>query len=640
MRFSQFPLVVLLLGCSSAPAAEPERVPPAAEGLLATEKVSGEGVWYDPRLEIFLRAVPRTAVTVWFDEQLLGDGKAYLRRAEEFADWRRSELREAATRTLQALSQKSFAAAEPKLKELQESRDITVLERHWVVNGFSAIATKAAVQALRDVPGVKKVFFVPPRGRLQLPRQVEVDTFPPVENPGKFDPNRYQHPWYARYLQADRVWKEFGITGGGTLNVVHDGNFVFSDNVVRNLYRNSQEVPGNGKDDDGNGLIDDYHGFNFDLNTPQLTMLPVEPTAVNPQAMHGHMCAAIICASGTEKSPFEFGIAPEASWAGVIAGRHLEAAVEWAIGQKADTYSMSFSLPNLFDYRSHWRKVMEQGSLCGIVFVSGSGNFAQTTQVPVQMRTPEDIPNVVFAAAGVQRDFSRTIFSSRGPVLWETEHYQDGRVPKPEVCAFNQGLPQLLLDGTVRGQAISGNSFAGPMFCGSISLLLAADPEVLPWDLREIVTSTATDVAAPGLDDETGHGLINCYLAMKEILRRKAIREGQDPTPFEKREPSDALDIAALQKQLADTRLIVGRIEPNTQAAALGLKQGDIIQSYAGIALQKREDVLAAKEKAEAAKLPEIPVVVVRGDKEFTLKFQPGAIGIVPAVLYTAPVFE
>ena len=64
-------------------------------------------------------------------------------------------------------------------------------------------------------------------------------------------------------MQADKVWKKFQVTGKGTLNVVHDFNFVFSDNVTGNLYRNPGETPGNDKDDDGNGLVDDYHGFDF-----------------------------------------------------------------------------------------------------------------------------------------------------------------------------------------------------------------------------------------------------------------------------------------------------------------------------------------------------------------------------------------
>ena len=290
------------------------------------------------------------------------------------------------------------------------------------------------------------------------------------------------------------------------------------------------------------------------------------------------MCAAVICGRGVPGQQYEFGIAPEARWAGVIGSTRLEQAVQWAAEQGADTYSMSFSVPGLGEYRSHWRKIMEQGSLCGIFFVSGAGNFAQSAQRPVQMRVPEDIPDVVFAAAGVQRDFSRTPFSSQGPVQWATGQYQDGMVQKPEGCAFNMGLPALLRNGEVRPVGLNGNSFAGPMFCGSISLMLSADPDLLPWDLKEFITSTATDVAAEGVDDQTGHGLINCYRAVREVLRRRAIREGENPAPYSGREAGDEIDVAATQKRLASRQIVITRVVAGSQADRLGLKVNDVLQ--------------------------------------------------------------
>lgn len=164
---------------------------------------------------------------------------------------------------------------------------------------------------------------------------------------------------------------------------------------------------------------------------------------------------------------------------------------------------------------------MEQGAFCGIHFVSGAGNFAQSESVPVQMRVPEDIPHAVFAAAGVQRDLSRTSFSSQGPVDWNTEHYQDGRVDKPEVCAFNYKVPGLSPKGGQPTRTVNGNSFAGPMYCGTIALILSANPELKPWEVRQIITETATDVAEEGYDHQTGHGLINAYEAVKHAMRKR-----------------------------------------------------------------------------------------------------------------------
>ena len=642
LSFSCLLVVACLLAVSEVLSADeppPPRVRPLAAGLLATEKLAGKGIWIDPAFKTRFKQVRRSRVTVWFDDQLLGDGKAYLRRAGEFAGRKRGELRDAARKTLQAIHTRSWKRARARIDQLVEEGKISQVETHWIVNGFSCLTVREHLESLRSVPGVKKIFARPKGQPNRPPPQADVPAFASRRRP-PFDPQGFKHPWYVRSLQAERVWKEFGVTGGGTLNVVHDFTFVFSDNLTGNLYRNSGEIPGNGVDDDNNGFIDDYHGYNFDGDTALLTNVPVPLKSASPRGMHGFMCAAIICGRGVPGKEYEFGIAPEARWAGVIGARRLEKSVQWAIEQGADTYSMSFSIPSLQQYRSHWRKIMEQGSLCGLFFVSGAGNYAQTEQVPVQMRIPEDIPEVVFAAAGVQRDFSRTPFSSQGPVKWETEHYRDGLVQKPEVCAFNMGLPLLQRDGSVRPVGLNGNSFAGPMFCGSIALMLSADPDLLPWDLKAIITETATDVAARGVDAQTGHGLINCYRAVREVLRLRALREGRDPAAYSGREPGDELDLAMIKERLSKYQIKIARVVPGSQAAKIGIQVKDVVLSYNGQSITTPTGLVKAVAAASQRDAEKITLVIERRGNRMKFNLKPGPLGVQVAARFSAPVFQ
>ena len=638
-------VLCLLSGCWPAAdilAADPvvvQRLPALADGLLATEKLVGDGIWVDPAFEARFRQMRRVKVSVWFEEQLLGDGQAYRRRAEEFADRKRSELRIAAMQTLKAIHARSWKHARSQIKKLVKDKKISAVEPYWIVNGFTCTTTEDELESLKSIPGVKMIFSRPRRPVNRPPLAARPPSFPASDHEA-FDPQRYKHPWYIRSLQADRVWREFQLAGQGTLNVFHDFNFVFSDNLTGNLYRNPDEIPANGKDDDRNGYIDDYHGFNFDANTAVLTQNEAPTDTFTPQLMHGFMCAAIVCGRGVPGKEYEFGIAPLARWAGVIGSSHLEQTVQWAVEQGADTYSMSFSIPGLGEYRSHWRKIMEQGSLCGIFFVSGAGNFAQSAQLPVQMRVPEDIPDVVFAAAGVQRNFARTPFSSQGPVKWETAHYQDGMVRKPEVCAFNMGLPALLRNGEVRPVGLNGNSFAGPMFCGAISLMLSADPDLLPWDLKVIITQTATDVAAEGIDDQTGHGLINCYRAVKEVLRRKALREGRDPAAYSGREPGDEIDIAAIKTQLGSFQIEIARVIPGSQAATVGLRVKDVVVSYNGTPITTPTALRTAVAAAIRDKVDKAALVVERAGEKKEFSVKPGQLGVSVAARFSAPVFK
>ncbi len=489
---------------------------------IPMESLPGSEVWISP----YPKGNPEhnipMRVTIWFDKQLLGDSRGYQRRAQEFAKSRRTELRSAVIKALKDQNKLSLEKAQPALEKLQKEKLIHAIDSHWIVNGFTCITKEEGLQELKKIPGVRNIFL---RDARQKPT-AEAPAMPPVpvvKPPTK--PNLKDLPWYSTRLKADQVWKEFGVAGQGTLNVIHDKNFIITDHLQRTIYRNAMEIAGNGKDDDGNGYIDDLHGYNFDLKSNQLYTAPFSGDPKDRKVLHGTNCANIVSGSGDDKDRPAFGIAPLSRWAGLINQGGIERSVEWAIEQGADTYSMSFTRSGYGEYQSHWRKVMEHGNFCGLFFVSGAGNIRAHLPEPSAMHIPQNIPNAVFAAAGVQQDLSRTKFSCVGPVTWNTQHYQDGTLQKPEVCAFNQQVPGQLPDGKIIPKFLNGNSYAGPMFCGTISLMLSADPDLLPWDLKEIITSTATDVGPKGIDPQTGHGLIDCYKAVKEVLRRKALRK-------------------------------------------------------------------------------------------------------------------
>ena len=67
----------------------------------------------------------------------------------------------------------------------------------------------------------------------------------------------------------------------------------------------------------------------------------------------------------------------------------------------------------------------------------------------------------------------------------------------------------------------SGNSLAGPHMAGIVSLMLAANKELLPWEIRAILLKTAKDIGTPGFDYQSGHGFVNAYDAVKVVMEIK-----------------------------------------------------------------------------------------------------------------------
>lgn len=58
--------------------------------------------------------------------------------------------------------------------------------------------------------------------------------------------------------------------------------------LAANMWINSAEIPGNGRDDDGNGYVDDVYGYDFTSNTD------VKAEDINSEYSHGTHCAGTI----------------------------------------------------------------------------------------------------------------------------------------------------------------------------------------------------------------------------------------------------------------------------------------------------------------------------------------------------------
>lgn len=118
----------------------------------------------------------------------------------------------------------------------------------------------------------------------------------------RLTPNDAQYSQQWQYFQAndldidaDQAWD---VTTGGTMTtgdqivvcVIDDGIQLTHPDLSPNLWTNTNEIAGNGVDDDGNGYIDDVKGWNADLNNDNVAHSNGEG--------HGSPVAGIIGAKG------------------------------------------------------------------------------------------------------------------------------------------------------------------------------------------------------------------------------------------------------------------------------------------------------------------------------------------------------
>jgi subtilisin family serine protease len=102
----------------------------------------------------------------------------------------------------------------------------------------------------------------------------------------------YAQQWAPAKMQLPDVWDNTFGTGGSTSDgddivvAVIDGGFDLNHNDL-NFWKNTNEIPGNGIDDDHNGYVDDFDGWNAYTHTGSI--------GVNS---HGTHVAGIIGAIG------------------------------------------------------------------------------------------------------------------------------------------------------------------------------------------------------------------------------------------------------------------------------------------------------------------------------------------------------
>ena len=482
--------------------------------LLSVFFIGAQETKIDPKVSQAIRGGRSTGVILLGKRQLLEGAKGFPEFCAEQKAAKRTTLRPKIIAQLKAIAKADQVKLRKELDLPKEARGL------WLVNG---IATTLTPEAIRKAAKSKNIKFIYPAGPIPQGRgRGRVSEVLPVVKREAFSAKGKKIPWNLKAVKSDRVWNELKITGRGVVVAMYDAGVNYRHADLRNnIWHNPDELPNNGKDDDGNGWVDDLYGFNFSLGTPEVI--------ARGGRQHGTLTSGIVAGDGTGGTVT--GVAPEAKlmplmgWGGFFGAALVH---QYAVENGADVMNMSFSIPNLGHTRGLWRLMSEHATTTGLVLVSGAGNFQQLLK-PIQLRIPEGIPCVI-AAGGVDRNMKIPNFVSLGPVEWAgVKFYGDYPMPKglikPDVCGFPTGDYALLssqnegyMNPNVR---IRGNSFSGPHVAGTVALMLSANPDLLAWRVKEIIEFTAVDLGPKGKDNATGYGLLNALAAVKTALTEK-----------------------------------------------------------------------------------------------------------------------
>ncbi|UCG68245.1 MAG: S8 family serine peptidase, partial [Thermoplasmata archaeon] len=234
---------------------------------------------------------------------------------------------------------------------------------------------------------------------------------------------------------------------------------------------------------------------------------------------HGTHCAGVATGTGAP-SYTHIGVAPKAKLVGVKIGGgsipHSAAlrGVEWAINNKdkfgIDILSNSWGIyiggPANQNGESDLSRLMDEAVEAGLVVFCAAGN----TAVSMTVYAPADSERAI-TVGSVNDDHDLSLFSSQGPTA-------DGRI-KPDICAVGEGVRAPDANSGTGYVGMSGTSMACPMAAGLAALMLDANPDLEPDDVKQILHETSehnTDARFPiSPNNGYGWGVVEAYGAVK-----------------------------------------------------------------------------------------------------------------------------
>ena len=326
--------------------------------------------------------------------------------------------------------------------------------RYWLIDSIAGKVDIDLVPKIVELPGV---VFVELDGRLEIQMN---------------DVNEVH--------DVTQVWQDTGYTGSGSVVAIIDTGI------------DSDHVGLDDIDDDNSTNDPKVIAFYDPVNTPELTN-GTEVKAYDDQG-HGTHCAGITAGTGAPDYLYK-GVAPMAQLVGVKvldeggsgSFATVMAGMEWTVEKRhvfnIRAASMSLGGPGAIEWTSSEEEsVNRMGNEMmreGVTLFIAAGNSAG----PATIGTPGSAEDVI-TVGSLDKNTAIAVYSSQGPT-------EEGRV-KPNIAFVGSNVmaPDYNTGNGYTGK--SGTSMATPGAAGLAALMYQANPDLSPFDIRNIMQETAT----------------------------------------------------------------------------------------------------------------------------------------------------
>jgi len=300
-------------------------------------------------------------------------------------------------------------------------------------------------------------------------------------------------------IQAVQAWDITTGSSNVVVAVIDTGIRYTHRDLASQMWRNPDETPGNGIDDDGNGFVDDIFGINSIVDNG------------NPLDDHGHgsHVAGTIGAAANNGFP-HVGV----NWNVQLMGlKFIRSEAQGGFGLTSDAIQclqyavqkgakISNNSWGGGPFESAMRDAIAAARAQGHLFVAAAGNSGLDNDLDPHFPSSYDLDNIISVAALDRKD-TLAFFSNFGKTS------VDLGAPGVEIfsCWSDSDTDYVIIDGT---------SMASPHVAGVAALCLAKYPASTMEELRERLLSTTVPVDALNGKSVTG-GRVNAFRALLAV---------------------------------------------------------------------------------------------------------------------------
>jgi len=330
--------------------------------------------------------------------------------------------------------------------------------------------------------------------------------------------------WHLDAIQAREGWNSTTGSSDVIVAVIDSGVDIDHPDLKSNIWTNLDEIPNNGKDDDGDGYMDDIHGWSF-VNANNNVRPMVSADGLEEAFIHGTVVASLIAAHGNN----DIGISGVAWRARIMplvvlgtdgAGRDTDIAkaIRYAIAHGADVINLSFVG---YEKEESLAQVIREATSQGVLVVSAAGNGETIQGENLDLTAGFPACDKGAAGKGSITVTSVNAYGLKAPYA-NFGSCVDISAPGENLYAarpsYDMTDSKKLAPG-YRGD-LSGTSVAAPLVSGLAVLLKSAHPD---WSSEEIAqriieTAESVDEQNPGFAGKIGRGRINVAKALAEDI--------------------------------------------------------------------------------------------------------------------------